>query len=228
MRLLPALLFVFLAFQACTQKPVVQKTKATSNSKEQTKPIIKKPMDIDREGLEVATLGAGCFWCIEAVFQELEGVYSVVSGYTGGDVENPTYKQISYENTGHVEVAQIGFDQTVISYQEILEVFWSTHDPTTKDRQGNDVGSQYRSAIFYHNKDQEAAARKSLAEVGQPLWDNTVVTEITALDVFYKAEDYHQNYYSLNPDQGYCRAVINPKLQKFRKKFSHKLKKVNE
>ena len=180
------------------------------------------------EGLETATLGAGCFWCVEAVFQELKGVKSVISGYTGGKTPNPTYQEIGTGTTGHAEVAQITYDPEVISFEEILEVFWSTHDPTTLNRQGYDIGTQYRSAIFYHDEEQKAIAKKSKKEVAPQLWDDPIVTEITPLSDFYVAEDYHQNFYSLNPNQGYCRAVINPKMEKFRKKFADKLKSPDE
>jgi peptide-methionine (S)-S-oxide reductase len=175
--------------------------------------------------MEVTTLGAGCFWCIEAVFQGLKGVEKVVSGYTGGTVPNPTYRQVCTGRTGHAEVAQITFDPDVISFEEILYVFWRTHDPTTLNRQGADVGTQYRSAIFYHDEVQKAIAEESLAETeASGLWPNPIVTEIAPLPEFYEAEDYHQNYFSDNPNQPYCRAVIDPKVRKFRKEFASKLK----
>ncbi len=177
------------------------------------------------ENLETITLGAGCFWCIEAVYQGLRGVDSVVSGYAGGQVENPTYKQICTGRTGHAEVAQIQFDPAVISLEDILTVFWNTHDPTTLNRQGADVGTQYRSAIFYHDETQKQIVERSKAEVdASDLWSNPIVTQISTLPIFYEAEDYHQNYYQDNPYQGYCRAVINPKVAKFRKQFYDKLK----
>jgi peptide-methionine (S)-S-oxide reductase len=175
--------------------------------------------------MEEATLGAGCFWCIEAVFEELNGVISVESGYTGGHVENPTYRQISTGTTGHVEVARIVYDPNVLSFKEVLEVFWMTHDPTTLNRQGNDVGTQYRSAIFCHNDTQKELAefyKSELTESGA--FPAPIVTEIVPLGPYYKAEEYHQNYYELNPNQGYCQYVIQPKLEKFRKAFSSKLK----
>jgi len=177
------------------------------------------------ENLDTATFGAGCFWCVEAVFVELKGVYSVVSGYTGGHVKNPSYKEVCRETTGHAEVAQITYDPNVITFDELLEVFWQTHDPTTLNQQGNDRGTQYRSAVFYHNADQKTKAehyKKKLDASGA--WDRPIVTEITELDVFYEAEDYHQNYFEDNPDQGYCRYVIAPKMEKFRKAFKDKLK----
>lgn len=174
---------------------------------------------------EVTTLGAGCFWCIEAVFQNLQGVVKVVSGYAGGSVDNPTYEQVCSGNTGHAEVAQITFDPAVISFEELLEVFWRTHDPTTLNRQGPDVGTQYRSAIFYHNEAQKEIAEKSKQETeASNLWPNPIVTEIVPLTKFYQAEGYHQNFYRQNPNQPYCRAIIDPKILKLRQSFSDKLK----
>lgn len=174
--------------------------------------------------LEMATLGAGCFWCVEAIFQELKGVETVESGYTGGKIDNPHYKAVSSGQTGHAEVAQIVFNPKIISFEEILEVFWTTHDPTTLNRQGADAGTQYRSAIFYGSDEQRKIAERSKAELAPQIWNQPIVTEITPLGKYYKAEEYHQNYYTLNTSQGYCRAVINPKLAKFRKIFSDKLK----
>lgn len=174
---------------------------------------------------EIATLGAGCFWCVEAVFQDLRGVESVVSGYMGGATEKPTYKEICTGTTGHAEVCQLTFDPSVISFEDILEVFWHTHDPTTLNRQGNDKGTQYRSAIFYHDETQrEIAERSKAVAAASGNWANPIVTEITPADTFYKAEASHQEYYNLNPGQGYCAYVITPKVQKFRKQFSGKLK----
>jgi peptide-methionine (S)-S-oxide reductase len=175
---------------------------------------------------EVAVLGAGCFWCIEAVFQELKGVESVESGYMGGTVDNPTYEQVCTGTTGHAEVARITFDPGVITYKEVLEVFWKTHDPTTLNRQGADVGTQYRSAVFYLNAKQKEEAefyKQRLNESGA--FSAPIITEITAAGKFYIAENYHQDYYSLNPNQGYCQYVIQPKLEKFRAAFADKLKK---
>jgi peptide-methionine (S)-S-oxide reductase len=178
------------------------------------------------DNVEIATLGAGCFWCVEAVFQDVKGVHKVESGYTGGQTENPTYKQICTGTTGHAEVTQITFDPSVISFEDILMIFWHTHDPTTLNRQGNDAGTQYRSSIFYHNEQQKEIAEKSLAETeASDLWPNPIVTEIAALDVYYPAEDYHQNYFNENPNQPYCMMVVNPKVQKFRKSFGEWLKK---
>ncbi len=175
---------------------------------------------------EVATLAGGCFWCLEAVFVQLRGVDKVVSGYSGGQVKNPTYEQVSYGNTGHAEVVQITFDPQVISFKELLEVFFTIHDPTTLNRQGPDVGTQYRSAIYYHSPEQQATSEKVIADLtAAQIWKNKIVTEVAKFDAFYKAEDYHQRYYELNPDKAYCRMVIEPKVIKFRKQFLPKLKK---
>ena len=182
-------------------------------------------MTINSDHLELATLGTGCFWCTEAVFQDLKGVHQVVSGYTGGSVENPTYEQICTGRTGHAEVTQITFDPEVISFEDLLYVFWRTHDPTTLNRQGADVGPQYRSVIFYHTDEQKAAAEKSKKETdASRLWSNPIVTEISPLINFYEAEKYHQNYFDRNPNQPYCQVVIDPKVRKFRKEFQSKLK----
>lgn len=186
--------------------------------------ITKKSKMSDK--LEIATLANGCFWCTEAIFQRLNGVEKVTSGYSGGKVKNPTYNEVTSGETGHAEVIQIQFDPAVITFQEILEVFFATHDPTTLNRQGYDVGTQYRSAIFYHSTAQKEVAEafiKSLSEA--KVFDKKIVTEVTAFDVFYEAEAYHQNYYNNNKNQGYCVAVINPKLDKFIKKYKDKLKK---
>ncbi|MBX2845518.1 MAG: peptide-methionine (S)-S-oxide reductase MsrA [Saprospiraceae bacterium] len=178
--------------------------------------------------LEVATFGAGCFWCVEAIFDELKGVESVVSGFSGGKVKNPTYKEVISGRTGHAEVTQIKYDPNVITFSELLEVFWSTHDPTTLNRQGNDVGTQYRSAIFYHNAEQKELAQFYLKQLQeQKVFDRPIVTEIVAFEAFYEAENYHQDYFALNPNQGYCRVVIAPKVEKFRKVFKEKLKTSN-
>lgn len=178
----------------------------------------------DKE-LAVATLGAGCFWCVEAIFQDLQGVHKVVSGYAGGEVDNPTYYEVCSGTTGHAEVIQVHYDPAVISFEDLLYVFWRTHDPTTLNRQGADVGTQYRSAVFYHNDEQKAAAEKSKTETdASDLWPNPIVTEIAPFTKFYEAEGYHQNYFNDNPNQPYCRAVIDPKVRKFRKSFANKLK----
>ena len=177
-----------------------------------------------KEGQATATFGAGCFWCVEAIFQELEGVESVTSGYTGGHTENPTYKEVCAELTGHAEVCQIIFDSQKISFDELLEVFWQTHDPTTPNRQGNDVGSQYRSSIFYHDENQKLLAEKYKRDLNDSgAWDNPVITEITPLTNFYPAEKYHQDYFQQNMNQPHCSFVIQPKLDKFRKVFKDKL-----
>jgi peptide-methionine (S)-S-oxide reductase len=177
------------------------------------------------ENTDTITLGAGCFWCIEAVFLELKGVVSVTSGYMGGTVKNPSYKEVCNGTTGHAEVARIVFDPTVITLDEILEVFWMTHDPTTLNRQGADVGTQYRSAIFYNSEQQRSTAERYKSELDKSgAFEAPIVTEITPTSVFYEAEDYHQNYYALNGEQGYCRMVIRPKVEKFRKVFADRLK----
>lgn len=176
-------------------------------------------------GLTTATFGNGCFWCTEAIFQQLNGVEKVVSGYMGGKVKNPTYKEVCSGLTGHAEVIQISYDPAKITFDELLEVFWKTHDPTTLNRQGADVGTQYRSVVFYHNEEQRALAidyRKKLDESGA--FDNPIVTEVTEASVFYPAEDYHQNYYNLNGEAPYCSYVIQPKIEKFKKVFKSKLK----
>jgi len=176
--------------------------------------------------LDTATFGAGCFWCVEAIFQDLKGVEKVVSGYTGGHVENPTYKEVCTGNTGHAEVIQVFYNPEVISFKDLLEVFWQTHDPTTLNRQGNDVGTQYRSAIFYHSSEQKELAERYKKELDQSgAFSAPIVTEIVPFTRFYPAEDYHQNYFNLNQRQPYCSFVIKPKLDKFRKVFGEKLKK---
>lgn len=182
----------------------------------------KKDMD---NNLSVATFGNGCFWCTEAIFQQLKGVEKVMPGYTGGSVKNPSYKEVCTGSTGHAEAIQISYDASVISFRELLDVFFYTHDPTTLNRQGGDVGTQYRSAIFYHDESQKKDAEVIIAQLeAEQVYDDKIVTEITAFDIFYEAEDYHQNYYINNKNQGYCRAVINPKLDKFVKKYSSKIK----
>ncbi len=174
--------------------------------------------------MEIATFGAGCFWCVEAVFQEIKGVISVASGYAGGHVENPTYKQVTTGTTGHAEVTQIQFDPEQLSYEALLEVFFGTHNPTTLNRQGNDVGTQYRSIIFYHDEEQKEMAEKVKARIdGSGIWKDPIVTEIVPFTKFFKAEDYHQNYYRNNPNQAYCRFVIRPKLDKLERTFTLKL-----
>lgn len=175
---------------------------------------------------DTATFGAGCFWCVEAVFQNLEGVQSVTSGYSGGSVANPTYKEVCNGTTGHAEVCQIVYNPQKISFETLLEAFWGTHDPTTLNRQGNDVGTQYRSAIFYHSEEQKKTAEEYKAQLNKSgAWDKPLVTEIVKFEKFYPAEDYHQNYFNENGQQSYCQFVIRPKVEKFKKQFKDKLKK---
>ncbi|MCB0731231.1 MAG: peptide-methionine (S)-S-oxide reductase MsrA [Ignavibacteriae bacterium] len=174
---------------------------------------------------EVATFGNGCFWCTEAIFEKLNGVISAVSGYSGGHKENPTYKEVCTGETGHAEVLQITYDPKIISFEELLEVFWKTHDPTTLNRQGNDVGTQYRSAIFYHNEEQKKLAADYKAKLTKAeIFEDPIVTEITKFDKFYPAENYHQDYYEQNKSQPYCSLVITPKVEKFKKIFKDKLR----
>lgn len=181
---------------------------------------------MDKNNKEIATLGSGCFWCTEAIFQELEGVEKVESGYMGGQTLNPTYKDICTGETGHAEVCQITFNPEVISFTDLLEVFWLVHNPTTLNRQGADVGTQYRSVIFYHSKEQKQIAKNLITELDKSgAWDDPIVTEISAAEKFYIAENYHQDYYNLNKRQPYCSFVIKPKQEKFRKVFKTKLKK---
>ena len=208
------ILFITITFIGCNE----------SNSKE--KAGMKNIMNDKNPNLEVATFGSGCFWCTEAIFERVNGVVSVVSGYSGGTVKNPNYDEVCTGKTGHAEVTQITFDPKVVSYDELLEIFWKTHDPTTLNRQGNDVGTQYRSVIFYHNDVQKQKAeyyKNKLTE--EKIWDKPIVTEITKFEKFYPAEDYHQEYYDNNPNQGYCAYVITPKVEKFEKIFKDKLKK---
>jgi len=176
------------------------------------------------ERTELATLGGGCFWCLDAAYREIEGVVGVVSGYAGGRCPDPTYEQVCTGITGHAEVVQVEFDPDVISYADILDVLWSIHDPTTRDRQGADVGSQYRSIILHHDEAQRTTAEASRDAV-QKVWSRPIVTEIVPLETFYPAEDYHQDYYARNPGQGYCQAVINPKLSKVRQHHAAMLKR---
>lgn len=202
------------SFSSCAQS----KNKPANGKKEETKNMVLK------EGLETATFGAGCFWCVEAIFQDLKGVESVASGYSGGKVKNPTYREICTGTTGHAEVIQIHFDPKVISFENLVRVFFTTHDPTTLNRQGADTGTQYRSAIFYHNEEQKEIAERMKKEFAPTIWDDPIVTEISPSADFYIAEDYHQNYFKDNPNQGYCRIVINPKVKKFREMYADWLK----
>lgn len=179
----------------------------------------------NNENLELATFGSGCFWCVEAIFQRVDGVEKVVSGYSGGHVKNPTYKEVCQGTTGHAEVCQLSYNPDIVSFEELLEVFWQTHDPTTLNRQGNDVGSQYRSAVFYHNDQQKELVEKYKKKLDESsAFNNPVVTEITAYKNMYVAEDYHQNYFNENGSQPYCSFVIQPKVEKFEKVFKDKLK----
>lgn len=201
-----------------------QETKS-SNKKEVI--LNSKQMNTTNENnIEKATFGAGCFWCIEAAYDQLKGVSMVQSGYAGGDVSNPTYKEVCTGNTGHAEVVQISFDPKIISYETLLQVFWTLHDPTQLNRQGNDIGTQYRSEIFFHNENQKIKAEQSLKELNDSgEFSKPIVTKISALnDNFYPAEDYHTDYYELNKTQPYCSAVVAPKIQKFQKKFKNLLK----
>ena len=211
-------LIIFLSSVAGYSCKEVKSTKIESEKSE---------MDSTQDmNLEKATFGGGCFWCTEAIYERVEGVHSVVSGYAGGTVKNPTYKQVCDGTTGHAEVTQITYDPKVVSYDELLEIFFKTHDPTTLNRQGADGGTQYRSVIFYHNDEQKQKAEYYKSELNKSgAWDNPVVTEISPLINFYSAEDYHQDYYANNPNQGYCAFVIGPKVEKFEKVFKNKLKK---
>ena len=175
--------------------------------------------------IEIATLGGGCFWCVEAVFDELKGVQETISGYSGGDKANPTYEEVCTGTTGHAEVVQVKFDSEIVSYREILDVFFSTHDPTTLNRQGNDIGTQYRSVIFHHSEEQKTTALEVIEKLGKSRkWSNPIVTELSPFEKFFEAETYHQNYFKLNASQPYCRVVIEPKVNKFRKLYLDKIK----
>ena len=207
-------LLLLLPFFGCAQNG----DKENDNSEDMTE-------QTDSLNLDTATFGAGCFWCVEAVFQQMKGVHKVESGYAGGFIKNPTYKEVCSGQTGHAEVARIWFDSSIISYETLLEIFWHSHDPTTLNRQGGDEGTQYRSVIYYHNDAQKllAEASKSATDTSG-LWPNPIVTEITAVPTYYPAENYHQNYLNNNPNQPYCSAVVGPKVQKVRKQFKHLLK----
>lgn len=196
------------------------------NGQEKSKTKIKKTTKMSNENIEKATFGGGCFWCVEAVFDQLNGVKSVTSGYSGGHVKNPTYKQVCEGTTGHAEVVQVEFDPSVISFNELLEVFWTVHDPTQLNRQGNDVGTQYRSIILYENEGQKSAAEKSIKEFeASDMYNRNFTTQLEPLEIFYPAEDYHQEYYENNSDTNpYCSVVVKPKIDKFYEKFYDKLK----
>lgn len=189
-----------------------------------TEKKVDKMSSSDETTLEKATFGAGCFWCVEAMFQNIKGVTSVVSGYAGGKVKNPTYKEVCTGNTGHAEVIQVTYDPNIVKYETLLEAFWLSHDPTQLNRQGGDVGTQYRSVIFYHNATQEMLAKEYKKRLNdEDAYGAPVVTEISPLTQFYTAEDYHQDYYSNNPENSYCSMVVGPKLEKFRKAFKQKV-----
>lgn len=210
---------LFLASACGSAQSKVEQSKTFKEMNQQTG-------DKENTKLEVATFAAGCFWCVEAQYQQLEGVEKVESGYLGGHVKNPTYKEVCTGNTGHAEACNIYYDPSKISFDELLAAFWVAHDPTTLNRQGNDVGTQYRSAIFYHTDEQKQKAedyKKKLNE--EKVFANPIVTEIAPYTTFYKAEDYHQNYYNDNPNEGYCMFVVKPKMDKFKKVFADKLKK---
>jgi peptide-methionine (S)-S-oxide reductase len=201
---------------------------ACSQAKSNNNTIMEKEKmeNISGSNIDTATFGAGCFWCVEAVFQRMNGVLSVKSGYSGGTVKNPSYKEVCTGSTGHAEVVQITYDKTKVSFDELLEVFWKTHDPTTLNRQGNDYGTQYRSVVFYHNDEQKKLAEKYKAEINKSgAYPGPIVTEISPFTAFYPAEDYHQNYYNENGSEPYCRFVIQPKVEKFEKIFKDKMKK---
>jgi len=181
---------------------------------------------IESAGTEVATLAGGCFWCLEAIFQEVDGVEHVTSGYTGGTTTNPTYREVCTDTTGHAEALQLAFNPSKVSYREILQVFFSVHDPTTLNRQGGDVGTHYRSAIFYHDDQQRATAEALIKELDEThLWKKPIVTQVVPLDQFYPAEDYHREYFLRHPDQSYCQVLISPKVNKFRKQWTRRLKR---
>ena len=184
---------------------------------------VSSPSD-QSENMEVITVGGGCFWCLEAVYDGLQGVLKVESGYSGGSVPNPSYEAVCSGRTGHAEVVQVTFDPSIVSYQEILKVFFAIHDPTTLNRQGADVGTQYRSVIFYHDGEQKVVAEELIARLGMDqLWSQPIVTEVAPLEAYYRAEEYHQDYFKNNPSQPYCQAVVSPKVAKFRKEFVSKL-----
>ena len=209
---------IAVSFQSCAQKS----NQPIEQGKVKFETVKKENME---KGIDTATFGGGCFWCVEAIYQELNGVVSVTSGYSGGQRENPTYEQVCSGASGHAEVIQIGYDPSKISFDELLEVFWTVHDPTTLNRQGADVGTQYRSVVFYHNNEQKELTEKYKAALNASgAWSNPVVTEILPISKFYPAEKYHQEYYKNNANQSYCSFVIQPKVDKFRKVFKDKLK----
>jgi len=213
MKLFFVTMVVSMSLVCCAQKKkTTQLTNMTENA--------------DNAKTKIATFGTGCFWCTEAIFQQVEGVIKVTSGYSGGRVDNPSYKEVCTGTTGHAECLNIEYDPAKVSFDELLEMFWQVHDPTTLNRQGNDVGTQYRSVVFYHNDEQKAKVEKYKAELDKSgAWDNPIVTTLEPYVKFYPAEDYHQNYYNSNKGEGYCQFVIRPKVEKFEKVFKSKLKK---
>jgi len=220
------LVFCALQLTACAQNDDHFKTTQTFKEMNAGTAQAAQTNKDNHKHLETATFAAGCFWCTEAQFQQLQGVEKVESGYEGGHVKNPTYKEVCTGTTGHAEVCNISYDPSKITYDELLAAFWTSHDPTQLNRQGNDVGTQYRSAIFYHNEEQKKKAEEYKQKLNtEKAWDKPVVTEISPATTFYKAEDYHQNYYNQNGDQPYCTFVVGPKVEKFKKVFAGKLKK---
>lgn len=214
-------LTLFIALNSCSDANRVSQILNDSKMTESNSPI----NTINPGSTDTATFGGGCFWCIEAIFQQMNGVLSVASGYAGGRRENPTYEQVCSGATGHAEVVQVVYDPTLVSYKDLLEVFWSVHDPTTLNRQGADIGTQYRSVIFYHSDEQKALAENFKAKLdASKAFPDPIVTEISPIPVFYKAEKYHQNYFNENGNQPYCSVVIRPKIEKFKKVFGDKLK----
>jgi peptide-methionine (S)-S-oxide reductase len=220
------ILFIFLLSISCS-KPVSSYDGASRENPQPSgnqREVNKKPMK-ESPKFKLATFSSGCFWCSEAIFQRLAGVEEVTSGYSGGHVDNPTYEQVSAGNTGHAESIQITYDPAKISYVTLLEVFWKTHDPTTKDRQGYDIGPQYRSVVFYHDAEQKSIAESLMGKLdSEHIWNQPIVTEIVPYIKFWPAEKYHQNYYDDNPSKAYCRVVITPKIEKFKKIFQDRLK----
>ncbi|PHR74658.1 MAG: peptide-methionine (S)-S-oxide reductase [Lutibacter sp.] len=198
----------------------------TTQAQKQEKKSVKEEIVMNTDNMELATFGGGCFWCTEAIFEQLEGVQKVESGYSGGHIKNPSYNAVTTGKTGHAEVIHIAFDPTILSFNELLDIFFNTHNPTTLNRQGADRGTQYRSAVFYHNDSQKDAANEMINALDKSgAFEDKIVTEVTAFDVFYVADNYHQDYYNNNKNQGYCQVVINPKLEKFQKMYKEKLKK---
>lgn len=215
-----------LLINSCNEDKKANTITIDTNLKKNTMNL-KDAKDSLKAGHELATLGGGCFWCTEAVFDDLRGVDYAISGYAGGAKENPTYREVCYGNTGHAEVVQIAFDPKEISYEDLLRVFFHVHDPTTLNKQGNDVGTQYRSVIYYHDEAQKKSAEKIIKEISdEKIWENKIVTEVSPLTRFYIADDYHQEYFKLNGHAPYCQFVISPKLTKFRKNFKDRLKSV--